>query len=49
MEEQASVPGTHSANEPNEPTAGSDSIEKKQPKKTTATRHHPTLHFVIAH
>lgn len=28
MEDQVSVPGTHSANEPNKPTAGSDGIEE---------------------
>lgn len=28
MEEQVNVPGTHSANEPNKPTAGSDGIEE---------------------
>lgn len=44
MEEQVSAPRTHSANEPNEPTAGSDGIEG-----TSEEDHHPTLHFVIAH
>lgn len=28
MEERATVPRTHSANEPNEPTAGNDGIEE---------------------